>query len=74
MSLEPAFEGFETAYRAGRVQVVVERLVDDLETPVSAFLKIGHGQPYSFLFESVEGGAWRGRYSSVVMSPDLVWR
>jgi len=74
VSLEPAFEGFETAYRAGRVQVVVERLVDDLETPVSAFLKIGHGQPYSFLFESVEGGAWRGRYSSVVMSPDLVWR
>ena len=38
-------------------------MVDDLETPVSAYLKIAHGQPYAFLFESVEGGAWRGRYS-----------
>ena len=74
MSFEPAFDAFEAAYRAGRVQVVLRRLVDDLETPVSAYLKIAHGQPYSFLFESVEGGAWRGRYSALVMAPDLVWR
>jgi anthranilate synthase component 1 len=50
------------------------RLVDDLETPVSAFLKIGRGAPYAFLYESVEGGAWRGRYSIVALEPDLVWR
>ncbi len=50
------------------------RIVDDLETPVSAFLKIGHGRPYAFLFESVEGGAWRGRYSIVALEPDLIWR
>ena len=33
----------------------------DLETPVSAFLKVANG-PYSFLFESVEGGErhWHG--------------
>ncbi len=74
MSLEPAFDVFERAYAAGQVQVVFQRLIDDLETPVSAYLKIAHGKPYSFLFESVEGGAWRGRYSSVVMEPDLVWR
>src|SRR5690606_34603119 len=59
---------------AGRAQVVWTRLVDDLETPVSAYLKIGHARPYAFLFESVEGGAWRGRYSIVAMKPDLVWR
>ena len=74
MSLEPAFEAFARAYAAGQAQVVVHRLVDDLETPVSAYLKVAHGQPYSFLFESVEGGAWRGRYSALVMAPDLVWR
>ncbi|MBV9996996.1 MAG: anthranilate synthase component I [Caulobacteraceae bacterium] len=74
MSLEPAFEAFERAYRSGQVQVVFQRLVDDLETPVSAYLKVAHGAPYSFLFESVEGGAWRGRYSALVMAPDLVWR
>ena len=74
MIIEPTFEDFRTAYDARRPQVVWTRLVDDLETPVSAYLKIGHGKPYAFLFESVEGGAWRGRYSVVAMQPDLVWR
>ena len=46
----------------------------DLDTPVSAFLKIGHGKPYAFLFESVEGGAFRARYSIITLNPDLVWR
>jgi anthranilate synthase component 1 len=58
----------------GHAQFVWRRIIDDLETPVSAYLKIAHGQPYAFLFESVEGGAWRGRYSIIAMQPDLVWR
>ncbi len=74
MSLAPGLDAFAEGYAAGRPQVVVERLIDDLETPVSAYLKVAHGQPYSFLFESVEGGAWRGRYSALVMAPELVWR
>jgi anthranilate synthase component 1 len=74
VTVEPAFSAFAQAYAAGRVQVVVHRLIDDLETPVSAYLKVAHGQPYSFLFESVEGGAWRGRYSVLVMAPELIWR
>jgi anthranilate synthase component 1 len=74
VTTEPAFDDFARRYAAGQVQVVVRRLVDDLETPVSAYLKVAHGQPYSFLFESVEGGAWRGRYSALVMAPELVWR
>jgi anthranilate synthase component 1 len=74
VSPEPAFDAFAAGYAAGRVQVVFKRLIDDLETPVSAYLKVAHGQPYSFLFESVEGGAWRGRYSALVMAPELVWR
>ena len=28
----------------------------------------------SFLFESVEGGATRGRYSVIGLKPDLIWR
>jgi anthranilate synthase component 1 len=74
MSLSPDFEAFAAAYRAGRPQVVYVRLIDDLETPVSAYLKVGRGRPYAFLFESVEGGAWRGRYSILTLEPDLVWR
>lgn len=71
---QPAFDAFAAAHARGEPQLVWRRLVDDLETPVSAFLKIGHGRPYAFLFESVEGGAFRGRYSFVAMRPDRVWR
>lgn len=46
----------------------------DLETPVGVFLKLAHGRRYSFLLESIEGGAARGRYSVIGMEPDLVWR
>ena len=74
MTTDPDYSSFEAAYRAGRAQLVWRRVIDDLETPVSAYLKIAHGRPYAFLFESVEGGAWRGRYSIVAMNPDLVWR
>ncbi|MGI8840119.1 MAG: anthranilate synthase component I [Caulobacteraceae bacterium] len=74
MIVEPGFDDFQRAHAGRRAQVVWTRLVDDLETPVSAYLKIARGQPYAFLFESVEGGAWRGRYSIVAMKPDLVWR
>ncbi|HEX3364914.1 anthranilate synthase component I [Phenylobacterium sp.] len=74
MSVEPAYPAFEQAYRVGRPQLVWARLIDDLETPVSAYLKIGHGRAYAFLFESVEGGAFRARYSIITLNPDLVWR
>src|SRR3954451_23450523 len=74
MKIEPEYAAFEATYRAGAPQLVWRRLIDDLETPVSAYLKIAHGRPYAFLFESVEGGAWRGRYSIVAMNPELVWR
>jgi anthranilate synthase component 1 len=74
MSVEPPFDAFERTYASGAPQLVWRRLIDDLETPVSAYLKIAHGRPYAFLFESVEGGAWRGRYSVITLNPDLVWR
>ncbi len=41
---------------------------------MSAFLKIADGRPMSFLLESVEGGAVRGRYSIIGLDPDVVWR
>ncbi|MBK1663688.1 anthranilate synthase component I [Rhodospirillum rubrum] len=65
---------FVTAYDAGTPQVVWTRLVADLETPVSAMLKLADGRPYSFLLDSVEGGAVRGRYSIIGLKPDVLWR
>jgi anthranilate synthase component 1 len=70
----PPGPAFVEGWAAGRPQVVVRRLVDDLETPVSAFLKVGHGRRHAFLLESVEGGAVNGRYSIITREPDVVWR
>jgi anthranilate/para-aminobenzoate synthase component I len=74
MRLSPSFDEFAKALGGGKPQVVWTKLVADLETPVSAFLKISGGEPMSFLFESVEGGETRGRYSVIGLRPDLVWR
>ena len=57
----PSRDAFARGWSEGRPQVVVRRLVDDLETPVSAFLKVGHGRSYAFLLASGEGGAVNGR-------------
>lgn len=73
MSVRPAFEDFAQVYGAGRPQVVWTTLIADLDTPVSAFLKLADGRANSFLFESVERGV-RNRYSFVGLRPDLIWR
>jgi anthranilate synthase component 1 len=74
MLVEPSAEEFAARYDRGEPQVVWTTLVADLETPVSAFLKIASGKPISFLLESVEGGAVRGRYSIIGLEPDLIVR
>src|SRR6201989_874402 len=74
VSVIPGFAAFRLAYEAGRGSLVWRSTVADLERPVAAFLKLAHGQPNSFLLESVEGGATRGRYSVIGMQPDLIWR
>ena len=68
------FDAFAAGLRAGRPQVIVRRIIDDLETPVSAYLKLGLDRPYACLLESVEGGAVNGRYSILTLDPDVVWR
>jgi anthranilate synthase component I len=74
MQIEPSSSAFAKCYARGEPQVVWTTLVADLETPVSAFLKIAAGRAMSFLLESVEGGAVRGRYSIIGLDPDLIWR
>lgn len=64
----------QTATKTASPTLITRRLADDLETPVSAWLKLGHSEPFAFLFESVEGGALAGRYSILTLRPDLVWR
>jgi len=75
MTIAPDFEAFARRYDAGEPQLVATTLIADLETPVSAFLKLSAGRRGNlFLLESVEGGAIRGRYSMIGLDPDIVWR
>ncbi len=74
MQLLPGFDQFAEDYETGKPQIVWTRLVNDLDTPVSAFLKLAKDKPYAFLFESVQGGEQRGRYSVLGFAPDLIWR
>lgn len=73
-STAPNRADFIAAYQASNAQLVYRRVVNDIDTPVSAYIKIALGQPYAFLFESVQGGEQRGRYSFLGFSPDIVWR
>ncbi len=52
----------------GNLVPVFREVAADLETPVSAFLKVREG-PYSFLLESVEGGERLARYSFIGTQP-----
>lgn len=74
MAIEPEFSAFARVYDSNLPQVLYTRLVADLETPVSAFLKLGEGRDNAFLLESVQGGETRGRYSIIGLKPDLIWR
>lgn len=75
MSFDPSFKVFEKAFARGESQCLTARLVADLETPVSASMKLRAAFPGpSILLESVEGGAVRGRYSIIGLAPDLTWR
>jgi anthranilate synthase component I len=64
----PRFEQFEELSRQGNLVPVYSEVLADLETPVSAFLKLrAHfgAQAPAFLLESVEGGEALARYSFV---------
>ncbi|MFC1963951.1 anthranilate synthase component I [Chloroflexota bacterium] len=52
----------------GNLVPVYREIVADLETPVSAFMKVSQGG-YSFLLESVEGGQRLARYSFIGTDP-----
>jgi anthranilate synthase component 1 len=71
--LQPGIEEF-TKHFGTAGQLVWTKRVSDLETPVSALLKLHHESSHYFLLESVEGGETRGRYSILALDPDMCWR
>ncbi len=64
----PSFEEVRTLAGTYNLVPVYREIVADLETPVSAYLKLNRGG-YSFLLESVEGGERLARYSFIGTEP-----
>ena len=64
----PTLEELKGYGKEGDLVPIYREIVADLETPVSAFLKVNRGG-YSFLLESVEGGQRLARYSFIGTEP-----
>jgi anthranilate synthase component I len=71
--IRPTLEEFKQKAKQGNLIPVYREILADMETPVSAFLKIDDGM-YSFLLESVEGGEKWARYSFLGSKPEVVVR
>src|SRR5437870_1121618 len=75
IGLQPStFEEFEREAARGYVVPVVRTVLADLQTPVSAFMRVAGGASHAFLLESVEGGERIARYSFIGAGPDIVVR
>ena len=67
----PTLEDFKEKAKEGNLIPVYKEILADMETPVSAFLKMDDGK-YSYLLESVVGGEKWARYSFLGSSPSVI--
>src|ERR1700744_6494197 len=65
----PSPRDFAKLARGHSLVPVYRTVTADLETPVSAFLRIAAEEPEAFLLESVEGGEHVGRYTFIGIEP-----
>ena len=65
---QPSLEEVKAMAGQGNLVPVYRSINADLETPVSAYLKVAR-PPYSYLLESVAGGERIGRYSFIGTDP-----
>lgn len=72
--IHPTREQFSRLAGPGALVPVYREIVADLETPVSAYMKIGRDQRYAFLLESVEQADTLGRYSFLGANPSIVFK
>src|SRR5579875_1446931 len=65
----PSLSDFTQLARTHTLVPVTRTVPADLETPVSAFLRVAAHEPEAFLLESVEGGESIGRYTFIGIRP-----
>ena len=71
-STQPRREEIRALFAQGDLVPVYRRLLVDLETPVSIYLKLRQRYPRAFMLESVEGAERVGRYSFIGVEPQLL--
>jgi anthranilate synthase component 1 len=69
-----AYSEVRSLNRRGNVIPLYVRIPSDVDTPVSAYLKLARRSTTSFLLESVEGGEKLARYSFLGFDPFLTVR
>ena len=69
----PSLEDVRELAKEGNLIPVYREINADLETPVTAYMKVAR-KPYSFLLESIEGGERLARYSFIGTEPSKVIR
>jgi len=69
----PTKEEFKKLCRQGNLIPVYREILADVDTPVSAFIKLDSGK-YTYLLESVEKGKKLGRYSFLGIHPFLIFQ
>ena len=70
----PTLEDFRKIARPGTLVPVYREVMADLETPVTAYMKIAKDQAYAFMLESVEQTGNLGRYSFLGANPSVVFK
>ncbi len=71
--IHPDLDQFRALAQQGTVVPVYREILADLETPVTAYLKIARGQTYSFLLESVEHADSIGQFSFLGANPTVIF-
>src|SRR5262245_51204827 len=74
MITSPSLDEIRSLCDQGNLCPIYAEILADLETPVSAFVKIAGDRPRSFLLESVTGGQNVGRYSFIGSDPYMTLR
>lgn len=72
--LVPTKDDFQRLTAGASFMPVYRDVLADMETPLSAYWKLGHDETHSFLLESVTGGEQLARYSIIGVRPRLVLR
>ncbi|UCF97474.1 MAG: anthranilate synthase component I [Spirochaetaceae bacterium] len=72
MTVLPSRKEFKDKAGEGNLIPIYTEVYADLETPVSAYLKLRRGEN-TFLLESVEGGTQIGRYSFLGRDPSIIF-